>query len=67
MAHKENETTPQPQGTAPDTAAQARQARFGRLPARVRPQDTVPGVLATVHDPDRDAYNPDEWLVRNVV
>ncbi|MFF3564166.1 hypothetical protein ACFYXS_29390 [Streptomyces sp. NPDC002574] len=71
MAHEENETTPQPQATtaapAPDTAAQARRARFGRLPERVRPQDTIPEVRATVHDPDRDAYNPDEWLVRNVV
>ncbi|MFJ4848034.1 MULTISPECIES: hypothetical protein [unclassified Streptomyces] len=74
MAHKENGTTPRAQVTAPeapaegaDTAAQARRARFGRLPERVRPQDAVPAVRATVHDPDRDAYNPDEWLVRNVV
>ncbi|MFD3454126.1 hypothetical protein ACFWVC_18360 [Streptomyces sp. NPDC058691] len=67
MAHNENETTPQATAAAPDVAAQARRARFGRLPERVRPQDTSPGVRATVHDPDRDVYNPDEWLVRNVV
>lgn len=47
-----------------DTAATARRERFGRLPGRVRVQDTVEEKAATVPDPARDTYNPDEWLVR---
>lgn len=50
-----------------DTAeaeAALRRARFGRLPEPVRPQDTVEEQPATRPDPARDAYDPDEWLVR---
>ncbi|MER6860262.1 hypothetical protein [Streptomyces pilosus] len=47
-----------------DAAAAVRQARFGRLPEPVRPQDMVEERPATDPDPARDAYNPDEWLVR---
>ncbi|MER5915498.1 hypothetical protein ABT124_34965 [Streptomyces sp. NPDC001982] len=41
-----------------------RRARFGTLPERVRPEDTVETSPATLPDPARDTYNPDEWLVR---
>nr|WP_233273835.1 hypothetical protein [Streptomyces broussonetiae] len=47
-----------------DTADAARRARFGTLPERIRPQDTVETRPATVPDPARDTYNPDEWLIR---
>ncbi|MFK0023671.1 hypothetical protein [Streptomyces sp. NPDC090798] len=50
---------------APDAAEAARRARFGTLPERVRVEDTVEERPATVPDPARDAYNEDEWLVRN--
>ncbi|MET8325718.1 hypothetical protein [Streptomyces sp. NPDC005181] len=49
---------------APSSAEEARHARFGRLPERIRLEDTVEGHAATVPDPARDAYNYDEWLVR---
>ncbi|MEU1709267.1 hypothetical protein ABZ478_28560 [Streptomyces sp. NPDC005706] len=49
---------------APDTAVTARRARFGTLPERVRPEDTVETRPALPRDPARDAYDPDEWLVR---
>ncbi|MFF8474165.1 hypothetical protein [Streptomyces sp. NPDC015414] len=49
---------------APDSAATARRARFGALPERVRPEDTVETRPAAPRDPARDAYDPDEWLVR---
>ncbi|MFJ9732366.1 hypothetical protein ACIRU2_06510 [Streptomyces sp. NPDC101169] len=49
---------------APDCAATARRARFGTLPQRVRPEDTVETRPAVPRDPARDAYDPDEWLVR---
>lgn len=48
---------------AESEAAAARRARFGSLPGRVRPEDTVEE-RAAAPDPDRDAYNADEWLVR---
>lgn len=48
----------------PDTAATARRARFGTLPERVRPEDTVETLPAAPRDPARDAFDPDEWLVR---
>ncbi|OLZ70289.1 hypothetical protein AV521_14125 [Streptomyces sp. IMTB 2501] len=41
-----------------------RRTRFGALPERIRPEDTVETKPATLPDPARDAYNPDEWLVR---
>ncbi|MEV6118332.1 hypothetical protein AB0L59_39155 [Streptomyces sp. NPDC052109] len=52
--------------SAPDTtdAALLRRTRFGSLPERIRPEDTVETKPATVPDPARDTYNPDEWLVR---
>jgi hypothetical protein len=49
----------------PEAAAEAaRRARFGRLPERIRPEDTVEERPAAAPDPARDAYNSDEWLVR---
>ncbi|MBV1938864.1 hypothetical protein [Streptomyces sp. BV286] len=56
-----------PQGEkAPDAAEAARRARFGTLPERVRLADTVEEKPATVVDPARNAYDDDEWLVRNI-
>ncbi|WP_369243832.1 hypothetical protein [Streptomyces sp. R41] len=51
--------------TTSDAAEAMRHARFGRLPERIRLEDTVEEKPATVPDPAKDAYNPDEWLVRN--
>ncbi|GGR85160.1 MULTISPECIES: hypothetical protein [Streptomyces] len=45
-------------------AAVARRQRFGRLPERIRLQDTVETKPATRPDPARDTYHPDEWLIR---
>ncbi|MGI5460693.1 hypothetical protein ACQEWB_47520 [Streptomyces sp. CA-249302] len=50
---------------AADAAEAGRRARFGALPERIRLEDTVEERPATVPDPARDAYNADEWLVRN--
>ncbi|MGC3002730.1 hypothetical protein ACPF8X_31260 [Streptomyces sp. G35A] len=51
--------------TREDTdAAVARRARFGSLPEPVRAQDMVEERPATAPDPARNAYDPDEWLVR---
>ncbi|MFI6345499.1 hypothetical protein [Streptomyces sp. NPDC050560] len=47
-----------------DAARAARRARFGTLPERVRPQDTVETRPAIAPDPSRDTYSSDEWLVR---
>ncbi|MGV9566364.1 hypothetical protein [Streptomyces sp. NPDC003480] len=55
---------PSPAVDAADAAEAVRRARFGTLPERVRPQDMVAERPATLPDPARDAYNPDEWLVR---
>jgi hypothetical protein len=49
-----------------DAAEAARQARFGKLPERILPKETVQEVPATAPDPAKDTYNPDEWLIRNV-
>ncbi|MER6074462.1 hypothetical protein ABT187_37710 [Streptomyces sp. NPDC001817] len=38
--------------------------RFGTLPERIRPEDMVETRPATLPDPARDTYNPDEWLIR---
>ncbi|WP_416986438.1 hypothetical protein [Streptomyces sp. T028] len=46
------------------TAEDRRRARFGALPERVRPEDTVEERPAAPRDPARDAYDPDEWMVR---
>ncbi|MET9476709.1 hypothetical protein ACFYWN_33790 [Streptomyces sp. NPDC002917] len=48
----------------PSDAEVARHSRFGKLPERIRLEDTTEGHAATVLDPARDAYNYDEWLVR---
>jgi hypothetical protein len=54
-----------PQATkVPDPAEQGRRTRFGRLPERVRLEDTVEERAVTVPDPAKDTYNPDDWLVR---
>lgn len=50
--------------TAAREAEAARRARFGRLPERIRLEQTVEERPATVPDPARDTYNADEWLVR---
>jgi hypothetical protein len=49
----------------PDVAETGRRARFGTLPERIRLEDTIEEHPATVPDPAKDTYNPDEWLVRN--
>ncbi|MFF7215626.1 hypothetical protein ACFZAU_34660 [Streptomyces sp. NPDC008238] len=49
-----------------DEAAQSRRARFGKLPDRIRPEDTFVETPATAPQPARDTYNPDEWLIRTV-
>lgn len=49
---------------AADAAGAARHARFGALPERVRPEDTVEERSATTPDPARDAFSSDDWLVR---
>ncbi|MGW4958945.1 hypothetical protein ACWEPL_17095 [Nonomuraea sp. NPDC004186] len=50
--------------SAQDPAEAARRARFGRLPERIRLEDTVEERAATAPDPARDVYDEDEWLVR---
>ncbi|MFF7856219.1 hypothetical protein [Streptomyces sp. NPDC007904] len=51
--------------TREDTdAAVTRHARFGSLPEPVRAEDMVEERPATAPDPARNAYDPDEWLVR---
>ncbi|MBL1085897.1 hypothetical protein JK359_28685 [Streptomyces actinomycinicus] len=61
MTHRtEPRTTPQDAAEA----ASLRRDRFGSLPERIRPEDTVETKAATVPDPARDTYNPDEWLIR---
>ncbi|GGS05966.1 hypothetical protein GCM10010269_51160 [Streptomyces humidus] len=47
-----------------DSAEERRRDRFGALPERVRPQDMVEERPATPRDPARDAYNPEEFMVR---
>ncbi|WP_369194271.1 hypothetical protein [Streptomyces djakartensis] len=47
-----------------EAEAAARRARFGALPDPVRVEDMVEERAATAPDPDRTAYNQDEWLVR---
>ena len=55
-------TDPQQTG---DAAERARRARYGTLPEPIRLEDTIQEVPASVPDPARDAYDPDEWLKRN--
>ncbi|MEU2426412.1 hypothetical protein ABZ619_36305 [Streptomyces sp. NPDC007851] len=49
-----------------ETAAEAarRSERFGALPERIRPEDMVETTPAVRHDPDREAYDPNEFAVR---
>ncbi|GGN79124.1 hypothetical protein GCM10011579_063170 [Streptomyces albiflavescens] len=47
-----------------DAAEILRHARFGRLPERIRLEDTVEEKPATMPDPAKHAYDPDVWLVR---
>ncbi|MFJ4468087.1 hypothetical protein ACIP2X_11515 [Streptomyces sp. NPDC089424] len=51
--------------TVDPTGAEAvRRERFGKLPERIRLEDTVEERPAVLPDPAKDTYNPDEWLVR---
>ncbi|MBV7695726.1 hypothetical protein [Streptomyces sp. TRM70350] len=52
------------EGKAEDPAQEIRHLRFGRLPERIRPEDMIEERPAVAHDPAREAYNADEWLVR---
>ncbi|MEU6671050.1 hypothetical protein [Streptomyces sp. NPDC046727] len=62
MAHRtEVHETPHEAAGAPGAQPQG---RFSHLPERIRPQDTVETKPATLPDPTRDTYNPDEWLIR---
>jgi hypothetical protein len=54
------ESTPQHR----DSAEAVRRARFGRLPPRIRLEEMIEERAATLPDPARNTYNPDEWLVR---
>lgn len=49
---------------APEVSEASRRARFGKLPERIRLEDTVEERPAVAPDPAKNAYNPDEWLVR---
>ncbi|MFE9621676.1 hypothetical protein [Streptomyces sp. NPDC006527] len=53
-----------PEQDRSDSTEAGRRARFGALPERVRPEDMVEERPATPRDPARDAYDPDEWMVR---
>ncbi|MFI9613477.1 hypothetical protein ACIHCM_17720 [Streptomyces sp. NPDC052023] len=48
----------------PNAAEAGRRERFGKLPERIRLEDTVEERPAAVPDPAKDTYNADEWLVR---
>ncbi|WP_316766463.1 hypothetical protein [Streptomyces sasae] len=48
----------------PAAEAVQRKERFGALPERIHPEDMVETRPAIQHDPDRDAYDPDEFAVR---
>ncbi len=48
-----------------DAEAVARHARFGALPDPVRIEDTVESHPTTPLDPARDAFDSDDWLLRN--
>ncbi|MER6568175.1 hypothetical protein ABT288_18865 [Streptomyces sp. NPDC001093] len=56
----------EPRKTARDATdpVTLRRDRFGTLPDRIRPEDMVETKPATLPDPARDTYNPDEWLIR---
>ncbi|WP_351235524.1 hypothetical protein [Streptomyces sp. NPDC002133] len=48
--------------TVEDTAASSRQARFGSLPERVRPEDTTEVVPLIARYPSQDHYDHEKWL-----
>ncbi|MER6345174.1 hypothetical protein ACWC10_34415 [Streptomyces sp. NPDC001595] len=50
--------------TTDESAQEVRRLRFGTLPERIRPEDMTEEQPAVPHDPTREAYNADEWLVR---
>ncbi|MDX3235004.1 hypothetical protein PV392_04765 [Streptomyces sp. ME03-5709C] len=47
---------------AADNGAAARQARFGALPERVRPEDTTEVVPLVARYPSQDLYDHEKWL-----
>lgn len=47
---------------AADTGAVTRQARFGALPERVRPEDTTEVVPIVERYPSQDHYDHEKWL-----
>ncbi|MDN3264690.1 hypothetical protein QWJ26_33795 [Streptomyces sp. CSDS2] len=64
MTHRTHtHDTPRDTAEAAD-AAVTRRHRFGRLPERIRLEDTVETKPATRPDPARDTYHADEWLIR---
>jgi hypothetical protein len=54
-----NETREEPETRTEEELAQVRQARFGHLPARVRPEDLVES-----EDTDRHPDEPAQPMVR---
>jgi hypothetical protein len=59
--------TSKPADSTPAATARAdtaREARFGKLPERICPEEMVAEQAATMPDPTKDTYNSDEWLVR---
>ncbi|QIB44581.1 hypothetical protein [Streptomyces aureoverticillatus] len=66
MTHEEKAQVSAAEAGSDGAQDAARQARFGKLPERVRPEDTVEERPAVAPDPARDTYNADEWLIRNV-
>ncbi|MGW2618715.1 hypothetical protein [Streptomyces sp. NPDC001500] len=46
-------------GGAADSAAAARKARFGTLPERIRPDETVETQAVAPNDPTRHGYDPE--------
>ncbi|MFH8337137.1 hypothetical protein [Streptomyces sp. AM6-12] len=61
MTHR---TEPRKTAPEPAEAVARRRDRFGTLPERIHPEDTVETSPATLPDPARDRYHADEWLVR---
>ncbi|MFD8077788.1 hypothetical protein ACFV3E_34630 [Streptomyces sp. NPDC059718] len=47
---------------ATDNGAVARQARFGALPERVRPEETTEVVPIVERYPSQDHYDHEKWL-----
>ena len=59
LAHPEHD-----ESTPDEAEAALRRARFGALPERIRPQDRVEELPATLPDPARDTHHPDDWIAR---